>query len=78
MKDKKINCFNCGKPGHFAHDYTEPKVLFNHNHHSNLYVSSCLMLAKSVPFWTVDSGATDHIAKGSNFLCGISSNSKGK
>jgi len=30
-KGKNINCFNCGKPGHFAHDYTEAKVMFNYN-----------------------------------------------
>jgi len=62
-KDKNMNCFNCGKPGHFARNYTEPKVMFNHNHPSNLYVSSFLMFAESVPFWTVDSGVTDHIAR---------------
>jgi hypothetical protein len=49
-KDKNINCFNCGKPGHFACDYTKPKVMFNCNHPSNLYFSSCLMLAEFVTF----------------------------
>jgi len=62
-KDKNMNCSNCGKPGHFACNCIEPKVMFNHNHPSNLYVSSCLMLVKSVPFWTIDSRATDHIAR---------------
>jgi len=62
-KGKNMNCFNCDKPGHFACDCTEPKVMFNHNHPSNLYVNSCLMLAESVSFWTVDLGATDHIAR---------------
>jgi hypothetical protein len=48
--------------------------MFNHNHPSNLYVSSCLMLAESVPFWTIDSGATDtfvefrRIPKGSKYI----------
>jgi hypothetical protein len=62
-KDKNMNCFNCGKPCHFARNCTEPKVMFNHKHPSNLYVSSCLMLAESIPFWTIDSGATDHIVR---------------
>ena len=57
-----MNYFNCGKPGHFARDCTEAKVMFNHNHPSNLYVSSFLMLAESVSFWTIESRATDHIA----------------
>ena len=49
-KDKNMNCFNCGKPGHFAHDSTKSKVMFNHSHPSNLYFSRCSMLAKSIPF----------------------------
>ena len=28
-KSKKMNCFNCGKHGHFAHDCTESKVLYD-------------------------------------------------
>jgi len=43
-KKKNMNCFNCGKPSHFVCDYIEPRVMFNHNHPSNLYISSCLML----------------------------------
>jgi len=49
-KDKNMSCFNCGKPGHIAHDCTMPKVMFNHNHPFNLYTSSCIMLVESVPF----------------------------
>jgi hypothetical protein len=77
-KDKNMNCFNYGIPGHFARDCTEPKVIFNHNHPSNLYVSSCLMLAESVPFLDCRLRSNRPHSKGSNNLCGISSNSKGK
>ena len=37
--------------------------MFNHNSPSNIYVSSCLMFVETVPFWTVDSIATDHVAR---------------
>ena len=61
-KGKDMNCFNCGKPSHFACDCTEPKIMFSHNHPSNLYVRSCLMLVESVSFFTINLGAIDHIA----------------
>ena len=37
--------------------------MFNHNSPSNIYVSSCLMLTETVPFWAVDSVAIDHVAR---------------
>ena len=39
MKSKNKNCFNCGKPGHFASDYIEPKVMFDHNCPTNIFVA---------------------------------------
>ena len=51
---KNKNCFNYGKPGHFARDCTESKVMFNHDSPFNVYISSCLMLAETVLFQTVD------------------------
>ena len=62
-RSKNKNCFNCSKPGHFARDCIEPKVMFTHNSHSNIYVSSCLMLAEIVLFWTVDSAKTNHVVR---------------
>ena len=49
-KSKNKNYFNCGKLDHFARDYTEPKVMFDHSSPSNIYISSCFMLAEIVTF----------------------------
>ena len=61
-----MNCFNCGKSGNFARDCTKPKVIYDQIHFHNAFVSSCLMLTEIVPYWTVDSAATDHIARDRN------------
>ena len=45
-----MNCFNCGKLDHFARDCIEPKVIYDQIHFHNAFVSSCLMLTKTVPF----------------------------
>ena len=61
-----MNCFNCGKLGHFAHNCTESMVLYDQTHYSNAYVSSFLMLAETVQYWIVDLTTTDHIARDRN------------
>ena len=61
-----MNRFNYGKSGHFARDCIEPKVIYDQIHFHNEFVSSCLMLTETVPYWTVDSTTTDHIAQDRN------------
>ena len=65
-QSRNMNYFNCGKPGHFAHDCTEPKVIYDQIHFHNSFVSICLMLIETVLFWTIDSTATDHIERDRN------------
>ena len=61
-QSRNINCFNYGKPSHFARDCTKPIVIYDQIHFHNTFFSSCLMLTQIVPYWTVDSATTDHIA----------------
>ena len=65
-QSRNMNCFNYGKLGHFAHDCTEPKVIYDQIYFYNAFVNSCLILTKTVPSWTVDLAATDHIARDCN------------
>ena len=67
-KSKNMNCFNYRKAGHFALDYIESKVLYDETRYSNAYVSSFLMLAETVPYWTIDLTATNHIARDRNTI----------
>ena len=62
-QSSNMNCFNCGKSSHFALDCTEPKVIYDQIHFHNAFVSSFLMWIETVPYWIVDSAATDHIAR---------------
>ena len=72
-----ISYFHCGKPGHFAHYYTKPKVLYDQTRYSNIYFSSYLMLVETVPYWTVDFSNRPH-REGLKFLLGFLANFRRK
>ena len=65
-QSRNMNCFNCGKPSHFSRDCIEPKVIYDEIHFHNAFVSSCLMLNETVPYWTVDLAAINHIVRDRN------------
>ena len=66
----KLECCNCGKKGHFACDYKEPKKVNDlYELVSVINVYSFVYLTESYYLWTVDSRATNYVAKGkSSFL----------
>ena len=60
----KLKCYNCGNKEYFACDCKEPKKVNDiFTVVNTINVASSVLLTKSYPLWTIDSGATDHVVK---------------
>jgi hypothetical protein len=60
----KIKYFNCGKKCHYTRECNEPcKVHIIENISYFSYIFSSSFMLDSYLLWTVDSGATNHVAK---------------
>ena len=60
----KMRCYNCNKLDHFTRECTElKKVRPNSTLLNYALVTSSILLIESCPVWTVNSRATDHIAR---------------
>ena len=63
-RDKnKLKRYKCGNKGHLAHEFIESKQVWSYSNNLFAYVSSRIMLTKSIPLWTINSIAIDHIAR---------------
>ena len=62
-KGKNGKCFNCDKEGHFARDCTEPRKVLPDFNSCQSFVSTYVMVVHSHPYWIIDSGAIEHVAR---------------
>ena len=58
-----MTCYNCEKLEHFTHECIESKkVPSNLVSNFDCFVANQNLNAHPIPIWTVDSGATNHLA----------------
>ena len=63
-RDKsRMKCCNCDKLDNFARECSEPNNVAKSFSYNFVYVASTVLLTDSSPLWTVDSRATDHVAR---------------
>lgn len=63
-KDKaKMKHYNCGKLGHFAHEYTKPKKINPNLNSCFLYVYTHVSIDHSLLGWIVDSRVAKDLVK---------------
>lgn len=58
-----MTCHNYKKMGIFSFEFTKPKRILSYLSHSNFFVTSAVLVAKSLYLWFLELGATNRVVK---------------